>query len=59
MMYKHVFSTIAAVAAINGFALAQTLERRADMTLGGNPDRGKVYDRSPGRWIGRSGDPRG
>jgi hypothetical protein len=40
-MYKHVFSTIAAVAAINGFAVAQTLERRADMTLGGNPGRGK------------------
>jgi hypothetical protein len=40
-MYKCVFSTVAVAALITGSLVAQTFERRADMTGGGNPDRGK------------------
>jgi hypothetical protein len=40
-MQKQIFFTIAGLAAIAGSIGAQTFERRADITGGGSPDRGK------------------
>jgi hypothetical protein len=40
-MYKCVFFTAAGVLAVTGLVGAQPFERRADLTGGGNPDRGK------------------
>src|SRR5579863_9342209 len=41
MMNKCVLFTVAGILAVTGSLGAQTFERRADMTGGGNPNRGK------------------